>query len=50
MRTLRQRTDEQKGSKNNIKTGRGTKHERLLNIENRGLLEGGVVGGDGLDG
>ena len=41
-RNLRYKTDEQgKGSKNNIKTGRGTKYKRLLNMENnRGLLEG----------
>ena len=24
---------------NNTKTGRGTKHKRFLNMENRGLLE-----------
>ena len=36
MRTLRHRTDEHKGgSKNNIKTGRGTEHKRLLNTENK---------------
>ena len=39
MRTLRHRTDEHKGNKNNIKTGRGTKHKRLLNMKNRGLME-----------
>ena len=30
---------------NNIKTGRGTKHKRLINMENRGLLEGLREGG-----
>ena len=41
MRNLRYKTNEQKEreAKNNIKTGKGTKHKRLLNIENRGLLE-----------
>ena len=34
-----------KGSKNNIKTGRGTKHNRLLNTENKLRVAGGVVGG-----
>ena len=45
MRTLRHRTDEHKGSKNNIKTGRGTKHKRLINMENKQRVTGGVVGG-----
>ena len=42
MRTLRYKTDEHKGreAKNNIKTRRSTKHKRLLNTENRELLEG----------
>ena len=42
MRTLREKKDEHKGrkAKNNRKTGRGTKHKRILNIEIRGLLEG----------
>ena len=42
MKTLRYKTDEYKvgETKNNIKTGRGTKHKRLLKKENRGLLEG----------
>ena len=36
MRTLRHRTDEHKGREaKNIKTGRGTKHKRLLNMENK---------------
>ena len=34
-----------KGNKNNTKTGRGTKHERLLNMENKLRVAGGVVGG-----
>ena len=33
-----------KGSKNNVKTGRGTKHKRLLNMENKQKATGGVVG------
>ena len=46
MRTLRHRTDEHKGgSKNNIKTGRGTEHKRLLNTENKQRVTGGIVGG-----
>ena len=46
MRTLRHRTDEHKGrEKNNIKTGRGTKHKRLINMENKLRVTGGVVGG-----
>ena len=36
MRTLRDKTDEHKRKKNNIKTGRRTKRKRLLNMENRG--------------
>ena len=31
--------------KNNIKTGRGTKQKRLLNMENKQWVAGGVVGG-----
>ena len=31
------------GKKNNIKT-RGTKHKRLLNMENKQRVTGGVVG------
>ena len=34
-----------KGSKNNIKTGRGTKQKRLINMENKLRFTGGVVGG-----
>ena len=47
MRTLRYQIDEHKakGSKINIKTGRGTKHRRLLNMENKQRVTGGVVGG-----
>ena len=30
--------------KNNIKTGRGTKHKRLLNTENKLRVAGGVLG------
>ena len=42
MRTLRDKTDEHKGQETNkyINTGRGTKYKRLLNMENKGLLEG----------
>ena len=43
MRTLRYKTDEHKGSKN-IRTGRGT-NKRLLNLENKQRVAGGVVGG-----
>ena len=35
MRTLRDKTDEHKGNKNNIKTGRGTKQKRLTNMKNK---------------
>ena len=34
-----------KGNKNNIKTGRGTKHKRLINMENKQRVAGGDVGG-----
>ena len=38
-------TDEYKGrEKNNIKTGRGTKQKRLINMENKLRVTGGVVG------
>ena len=33
------------GKQNNIKTGRGTKHKRFLNMENKLRVAGGVVGG-----
>ena len=40
-----------KGNKNNIKTGRETKQKRLINMENKLRVAGGVVGGgDGLNG
>ena len=48
MRTLRDKTHEHKGRKAKIKTGRGTKHKRLLNMENKQSVTGGVVGG-GMD-
>ena len=35
MRTLRDKTDEHKGRETNIKTGRGTKQKRLINMENK---------------
>ena len=41
---IQNRLTEGKGSKNNIKTGRGTKHKSLIQ-NNRGLLEGLCVGG-----
>ena len=44
MRTLRHRTDEQVGMEAKI-TGRGTKHKRFLNMENKLRVAGGVVGG-----
>ena len=50
LRTLRDKTDEHKGSENNIKTGRGAKHKRLLNMEKtegcwRGCGRGDVLNG-----
>ena len=47
MWNLRYKTDEHKGReiKNNIKTGRGTKHKRLLNMENKQRVTRGVVEG-----
>ena len=44
MRTLRDKTDEHKGREKNIKTGRGTKQKRLINMENKLKVIGGVVG------
>ena len=44
MRTLRYKTDEQKGRKNNIKSEREAKHKRLLNTENKQRVVGGLVG------
>ena len=50
-RTLRDKTDEHKGRKTNIKTARGTKQKRLINMENKLRVAGGVVReGDGLNG
>ena len=45
MWNLRYKTDEHKGreAKNNIKTGRGRKHKKLLNMENKQRVTGGVV-------
>ena len=40
---IRNKTDEQKGSKNKIKTETETNPKRLLNTENR--VAGGVLGG-----
>ena len=34
-----------KGNKNNIKTGRGTKQKRLINMRKKLRVAGGVVGG-----
>ena len=33
------------GKQKNIKTGRGTKHKRLINMENKQRVNGGGVGG-----
>ena len=41
---------QRKGSKINVKTGRGTKHKRLLNLENKQDYWKGCGGGDGLNG
>ena len=45
MRTLRDKTDEHNGREAKIKTGRGTKQKRLINMENKLRVMGGVVGG-----
>ena len=46
LRTLRDKTDEHKGREtNNIKTGRGTKQKRLINMENGQRVTGEVAGG-----
>ena len=37
--------DIREGKKNNIKTGRGTKHKSLLNIGKKQRVAGGMVGG-----
>ena len=42
MRTLRDKTDEHKGRETKIKTGRGTKQKRLINMENKLRVAGGV--------
>ena len=34
-----------KGNKNNIKTGRGKKHKRLINMENKQRVTGEGIGG-----
>ena len=45
MKTLRDKTDEHKGKEiSYIKTGRGTKHKRLINMENKLRVAGGVMG------
>ena len=45
MWNLKFKTNEQKGREVKIiKTGRGTKHKRLLNIESKLRVAGGVVG------
>ena len=46
MRTLRDKTDEHKGRETKIKTGRGTKHKRLWNMENKQRVTRGFVGGE----
>ena len=49
MRTLRHRTYENKGREAKIyKNREGTKHKRLLNMESKQKVTGGVVGG-GMD-
>ena len=47
MRTLRYKTDEHKGREAKIiqKQRGGQKHKRLLNMENKERVAGGVVGG-----
>ena len=47
MWNLRNKTDEDRGKagKIKIKTEREANHKRLLNIENKGFLEGGWLGG-----
>ena len=49
---LRYKTDKYKGrEQNNIKTGKGAKHKRPLNTENKLSISGGLLaGGDGLNG
>ena len=43
--TKQMKRREGKGSKNNIRLGRGTKYKRLLNIENKLGVAGEIVGG-----
>ena len=52
MRTLRDETDERKGreTKKYIKTGRGTKQKRLINMENKLGYGRGSGREDGLNG
>ena len=47
MRTLRDKTDEHKGreTKKKYKTREGGKQKRLINMENKLRVTGGVVGG-----
>ena len=47
MRTLRDKTVERKGRETKIiiKTGRGTKQKRLINMENKLRVTGGNMGG-----
>ena len=46
MRTLRYKTGEHKeGKQKSYKNGVGQKHKRLLNMENKQRVAGGVVGG-----
>ena len=45
MRTLRDKTDENKGSETKrIQKQKGTKQKRLINMENKLRVTGGVVG------
>ena len=44
MRILRYKIGEHKGREAKIKTGRGTKQKRLINMENKLRVAGGVVG------
>ena len=44
MWNLRYKTDEHRRRKANTKTGRGTKHKRLLNAENKLRIAGGAMG------
>ena len=46
MRTLREKTDEHKGREPKFYKNRegGQKHKRLLNMENKQRVTGGVVG------